>query len=99
MDDLETFRRNLANNGVIGYSPSDLRYLLNVARACVRTAGIPSAGAAGVALASVSSVAVPGVGAVPGWVAGALAGFVGGTAACTIAQGSLKPQLDQILAD
>ena len=97
MNETLEFQNFLARNGVIGYSYSDAEYLLNVAKLCAKTSGIPLAGVGGVALAGAGSIAIPGVGAVPGWIVGALAGFVGGTTACVIARAGMKPALDQIL--
>ncbi|MEZ4959583.1 MAG: hypothetical protein R2830_07190 [Saprospiraceae bacterium] len=95
--DLQKFQRSLLENGIIGYSQSDLKFLYNTAKICARTAGIPAAGGAAVLAAGTGSVVIPGIGAVPGYLAGALAGFVGGTLSCTVARGSLKRGLDDLL--
>ena len=97
MNEIEKFRNDLLREGVIGYSSSQLQYLLNVAKLCAKQNGLPTAAATAILTAGAGSVMIPGVGAVPGWVAGALAGFVSGTMTCTIARGSLKPQLDQLV--
>ena len=93
-DEYLEFRNVLIQNGIVGYDENDWRYLYNVAKICAKQGGIPMAA---VAMAGVGSVTVPGIGAIPGYVAGALAGFIGGTLTCTIARGSLKPELDRIV--
>ena len=95
--EIREFQQSLLSNGIVGYSYDDLSYLLNAAKICARTAGIPMAGAGAVMGAAAGSVTIPGVGAIPGWVAGALAGFAGGTLTCTIARAGMKPALDEIL--
>ena len=99
MNEIETLRYQLMRNGIIGYSYSDLEYLLKVAKICAAQGGIPLAGVGAVGLAGAGSVMIPVVGAIPGWVAGALAGFVGGTVTCTMGRMALKPELDRILSD
>ena len=96
-NELIKFQRALMDNGIIGYSHSDLQHLYSVAKACAKTNGITGAGVGAVGLAAAGSVTIPGIGAVPGFVAGALAGFVGGTVTCMIIEGSLKKQLDEII--
>ncbi len=96
-NELISFKRTLENNGLIGYSHSDLQYLYNISKTCAKTAGVPVAGAGAVMAAGAGSVTIPVIGAVPGFVAGALAGFIGGTASCMIARGTLKKNLDEIL--
>lgn len=97
--DFRQFQDTLVKNELIGYSPSQLRFLWNTAKQCYRTLGIPMGVATGLATAGAGSVAIPGVGAIPGWVAGFLAGAASGTVMCTIAKAPLKPMVDSIIPE
>lgn len=97
-NEISNFRNRLAANGIIGYSFQQLDYLLNVAKICMRTNGVPVAGATAVMSAGVGAVTLPVIGSVPGLVAGALVGFASGTVTCTIAHASLKKELDKLVS-
>lgn len=92
--DEQAFREQLIELGIVSYSKQET--LLGVAKRCVKTIGVPMAGAGAVGMAGAGSVILPGVGAVPGYLAGALAGMLAGTVTCTMLNTTFREDLKRL---
>jgi len=92
--DAKDFRKELMAIGIVSFS--DQETLLDIARRCAYTTGIPLGGTFGTVGAAAGMLAVPGVGEVPGWAVGFLAGLLTGTLTCTSLNDSARRQLKDL---
>ncbi|MEE4206469.1 MAG: hypothetical protein V2I39_09255 [Erythrobacter sp.] len=81
MDTLtKEMRAKLIEIGIISYKEQET--ILQIARRCAKTSGLPMAGAGAVLGMKAGTVALPGIGTVSGATAGFLGGLASGTASC-----------------
>lgn len=87
----QLIRERLMEIGIVSYARQDR--LIDIARRCAMTVGVPLAGTGAVGMAGAGAVMVPGVGAVPGYIVGLLAGMVTGTSMCVMLNSSMRDEL------